>query len=104
MVGDLDILVPVELEHVAALLVDQQPSLIALGVVLERRHLFRITHRYELAHRPIICEQVKRDLVLGESVVQVEADRLNLGHVECTVAENAPIEGAVGTVCGCRLE
>ena len=56
MEAHLDVLVAVELEHIAALLVDQQPTLVHGRVVQEVLDLFWVAHRQQLAHRAVVCE------------------------------------------------
>mmetsp|Transcript_12614 Transcript_12614/g.33531 ORF Transcript_12614/g.33531 Transcript_12614/m.33531 type:complete len:517 (+) Transcript_12614:544-2094(+) len=93
VVGDLDVLVPVQLEQVAPPLVDHQPALV-LGVVVHKgRNLLGIAHRQKLAHGAVVGEDVEglRD-VLGERVVEIEADCLDLLHVQRAVAEDAPAD------------
>ena len=99
----LDVLVPVHLQHVSALLVHHQPANHVRVVVLQLQNFGGVpVHVHEFPARLRVRQNLERlRAVHGEGVIHVESDGGDGVHVEGSVAEDAR-RGADGEARGRR--
>mmetsp|Transcript_29428 Transcript_29428/g.94220 ORF Transcript_29428/g.94220 Transcript_29428/m.94220 type:complete len:374 (+) Transcript_29428:136-1257(+) len=95
VVGHLDVLVAVQLEYIAALFVNGQPTDHISPVELEVQHDLGVPHDvHQLLHRLVVRKHLEcLGAVLREGVVHVESDGGDAVHVEGAVAEDAALGG-----------
>mmetsp|Transcript_2029 Transcript_2029/g.6241 ORF Transcript_2029/g.6241 Transcript_2029/m.6241 type:complete len:208 (+) Transcript_2029:2716-3339(+) len=92
VVGDFDVLVPVQLQHVSPLLVDREPPYHVLPVELQVHHLARVPEDPDelLGGQPVRQGLEGLGLVLRQRVVHVETNGPYGGHIQRPVAVDPP--------------